>query len=402
MRPNRRIPCEAHSHESTRRHAIRFPLLAVLVIIAFSALPTGATVAAASTIEGLLVEPPVGDFGEVPLGTCFPITQEGCTFITFTLTNVGSSPIPFQQYGVGAPGTFLREEGQTCDFNLSPGESCQIGVGFAPPRLGLSTGALTVLNANLETIADIPLRVIGIPGSACAGAGATIVGTAGPDFITGTRFPDVIVGLGGDDKIKGLEGNDKICGNGGTDVLWAGEGNDAAFGGAGADLVHGGLGHDRPLSGGGGNDAVYGDDGLDRLWGNSGADLLHAGPGDDTLDGGADHDKCNGGLGDRRRLELRGTSLYPVSGTSSTSRPASLPALSADPPDRQRRTATPSANLPAVGRAESGEPFPRPVYPPTARLNACVEHRRIYREGWTRLSSWAFLIRVRNQAEPFS
>jgi len=50
----------------------------------------------------------------------------------------------------------------------------------------------------------------------CMHAVASIVGTAGDDFIVGTPAADVIATRAGDDVIRGLGGNDLICSGKGT------------------------------------------------------------------------------------------------------------------------------------------------------------------------------------------
>ncbi len=112
----------------------------------------------------------------------------------------------------------------------------------------------------------------------CAGAAATIVGTAGDDVIDGTAGVDVIVGGDGDDTINGLEGNDLICG------------------GAGDDQVDGVAGDDR-VSGDRGLDTLAGGDGDDRLDGTADDDFLTGGAGDDVLVGAAGNDELVGDAG---------------------------------------------------------------------------------------------------------
>ena len=87
----------------------------------------------------------------------------------------------------------------------------------------------------------------------CAGAPATVTGTAGKDKLKGTRKRDVIAGLGGNDVIKGLKGNDLICGGAGNDKLIGGPGKDTLRGDAGKDVLTGGPGKDK-LAGGKGRD----------------------------------------------------------------------------------------------------------------------------------------------------
>jgi Ca2+-binding RTX toxin-like protein len=109
----------------------------------------------------------------------------------------------------------------------------------------------------------------------CAGAAATIVGTAGDDVIDGTPGVDVIAGGDGDDTINGLDGNDLICG------------------GAGDDQVDGGAGDDR-VSGDRGLDTLAGGDGDDQLDGSLDDDFLTGGAGDDELVGAAGNDELVG------------------------------------------------------------------------------------------------------------
>jgi Ca2+-binding RTX toxin-like protein len=125
------------------------------------------------------------------------------------------------------------------------------------------------------------------PSLVCDGRVATIVGTAGPDFLVGTADDDVIVGR---------EGRDTILGGGGHDLICSGEGDDVVWGGPGADTVHGGDGADL-LSGGDGDDRLWGEAGDDRLGGGAGGDLLDGAEGGDVLSGHVDDDQLTGGPG---------------------------------------------------------------------------------------------------------
>lgn len=117
---------------------------------------------------------------------------------------------------------------------------------------------------------------------------ATIVGTAGDDFILGTPGNDIIFGLGGDDIILGAGGDDILCGGDGQDNLKGGDGDDFLFGGADYNW----------LTGDAGDDSVYGGDDGNELQGNLGADTLQGGNGPDTMYGGDDDDILAGGAGD--------------------------------------------------------------------------------------------------------
>ncbi len=162
---------------------------------------------------------------------------------------------------------------------------------------------------------------------------ATIVGTAGDDYLLVTSGDDIIFGLDGDDIIVGKGGNDILCGglgadsiqggsgedqidggagyntlqgNEGDDTIYGGDdgneiqggdGDDTLEGGAGVDTLYGGSGDDL-MRAGAGDDDVIGMDGDDRLFGDAGEDWLVGGEGNDCLDGGADDDRVNGQGGD--------------------------------------------------------------------------------------------------------
>ncbi len=155
---------------------------------------------------------------------------------------------------------------------------------------------------------------------------ATIIGTAGDDYLLGTQGDDIIFGLGGDDIILGKGGNDILCGGPGNDSILGGpgddevygeagynwlkgnDGDDTLFGGddgneiqgnAGADTVLGGLGADT-LYGGGDDDVLHGDGGDDDMYGNAGDDRLFGDDDNDRMYGGSGNDCLDGGNGDDR------------------------------------------------------------------------------------------------------
>lgn len=90
----------------------------------------------------------------------------------------------------------------------------------------------------------LQVRIPGSSSAACAGVGATIIGTDSPEVIRGTSGDDVIAGLGGDDRIRSGGGNDTVCAGGGNDRLAGGPGKDRLLGGGGNDRVSGGPGRD--------------------------------------------------------------------------------------------------------------------------------------------------------------
>ena len=74
-----------------------------------------------------------------------------------------------------------------------------------------------------------PTAASGRPAT-CDGDIATVVGTAGNDFLVGTAGRDVVAGLGGDDVLWGLDGDDVLCGGRGRNVLVGGSGDDRMLG----------------------------------------------------------------------------------------------------------------------------------------------------------------------------
>jgi uncharacterized repeat protein (TIGR01451 family) len=116
----------------------------------------------------------------------------------------------------------------------------------------------------------------------CHGRAATLVGTAGADFLAGTTGRDVIVARNGNDRIFSSAGNDLICAGRGADLVKSGGRPDRVLAGPGADRVFGRGGGD-VLRGGSGRDRLRGGRGADLLGGGSGADRCFGGPGGDTL-----------------------------------------------------------------------------------------------------------------------
>ena len=130
----------------------------------------------------------------------------------------------------------------------------------------------------------------------CAGRPATLVGTAGDDYLEGGARDDVIWGGGGNDRIEAGPGNDLVCAGPGNDVVYGERGDDTLLGGGGDDIVDGGNGSDT-ISGGPGDDRLLGGWGDDHLAGTDGNDMLYGGPGSDTLNGGPGADGFFGGDG---------------------------------------------------------------------------------------------------------
>lgn len=118
---------------------------------------------------------------------------------------------------------------------------------------------------------------------------ATIIGTAGVDFLVGTTTSDLILGEDADDTLLGEAGEDELYGNVGSDLILGRADNDLLNGGAGNDTVSGNEGNDK-LIGEDGNDSLYGDGGQDQISGGLGNDTLIGGVGPDTLTGGQGRD----------------------------------------------------------------------------------------------------------------
>ncbi len=116
---------------------------------------------------------------------------------------------------------------------------------------------------------------------------ATIIGTAGVDFLVGTTTSDLVLGEDADDTLLGEAGDDELYGNAGNDLILGRADNDLLNGGAGNDT---GFGNE-------GNDRLVGEEGADSLYGDAGQDQLSGGLGNDTLVGGAGADSLTGGQG---------------------------------------------------------------------------------------------------------
>jgi hypothetical protein len=117
-------------------------------------------------------------------------------------------------------------------FTYLPGED-YVGTDAFTYRAGDGT-----LQSDIATV-TITVR------AGCAGASATIAGTAKADRLIGTPGTDIIAGLGGNDVIVGAGSRDLLCGGSGADVLAGGAGDDDLSGGAGGpDTCSGDAGFD--------------------------------------------------------------------------------------------------------------------------------------------------------------
>jgi uncharacterized repeat protein (TIGR01451 family) len=167
------------------------------------------------------------------------------------------------------------------------GAPAQVTIVVVPRVAGTIRNTATVKGDQKDPVngnnkATATTRVLGAAG--CRGFTATVVGTAGADFLVGTPGPDVIVAFGGGDRIVGLAGRDLVCAGGGADRVGAGSAADRVFGGPGPDRLIGRGGPDL-LKGSGGADVLKGGPGSDRLRGGRGFDRCRPGPGLDSVRG---------------------------------------------------------------------------------------------------------------------
>ena len=105
------------------------------------------------------------------------------------------------------------------------------------------------------------------------GAGMSLSGNFGDNYLYGNVGDDVLNGGFGDDRVYADDGADSVGGGPGSDIL---------YGYGGADYLSGGDGDDF-LSGDDGEDTLTGDDGTDELRGGLGVDHLTGGGGADTF-----------------------------------------------------------------------------------------------------------------------
>lgn len=228
----------------------------------------------------------------------------------------------------------------------------------------------------------------------CGGQPATIIGTAGSDFLEGTSGNDVIFGAQGDDTIFGFGGDDIICAGQGNDVVIGGQGFDILFGAQGDDVLFAADGSseaDRKdvrgarIFGGAGDDLIVGSDrwdrmqggqGIDSLAGYEGRDWMRGGGDGDFLDGGANIDDMHGGNGaDRMRATTddivrgsNGNDLCELNGT-----PAMLLSCS-----ENSQAFAPARSLPVMPPTRSG--LDQAVDYQTTVLNE--RRRQSYGEIW--------------------
>lgn len=151
--------------------------LTVAGLVLSSAAPAGA--ARTYRIDGLKVSPSMGQFARIQIGTCNPETDQGCKIIYFTLRNVGKEPIYFGGFAIQTPTSDFGFANAIADddcgllplvevngqryLSLTPGDSCRVGVLFAPTSEGrLERRWEAFFDNQFEPILIVPLRGFGV------------------------------------------------------------------------------------------------------------------------------------------------------------------------------------------------------------------------------------------------
>lgn len=147
----------------------------LLVAAIFAVAVPSAAASSGYTIAGLKIQPAIGAFGAVPVGSCNLVTYAGCTFKTFTVKNVGSETIRIGGFAIADLDPLTAALGPSapgsgCDFlpvvdgywALSPDASCQITVAFSPTEKGLVRNELHIWYLDqAQPIAVVPLSGVG-------------------------------------------------------------------------------------------------------------------------------------------------------------------------------------------------------------------------------------------------
>jgi hypothetical protein len=144
------------------------------------------------------VSGPPGDFGEVVAGTQGPVVYLPVTATTATMiTTVALT-------GADAGEFALPDESNGCDGEtLAAGETCFLGIRFAPTAIG-GRSASAVLSDAVGTIGTVLLRGTGVPAPASGPVGPT--GPAGDPGATGPAGAGGAPGPKGDPGATGQQG----------------------------------------------------------------------------------------------------------------------------------------------------------------------------------------------------
>ncbi len=265
-----------------------------------------ATLTSGTSAGGAAAPKPSADLSVTTSDAPDPVKAEGALTYTLAVANAGpdtatnvvaTDKLPKDAAFVSAT---ADQGGCTADGGNHPTVTCALGamisgatpIGVkvhvnAPGKAGSISNAASVSsdvrdpkkpnNTDAETT-----TVVAPSKPQCAGATATIVGTAGADTLPGTGAVDIIAALAGNDTVGGAGSGDSVCAGGGADQVSSGPGGDTVLGGAGPDRLRGQSDGD-VLRGGGGPDVLRGGAGPDLLVGGPGADRCIGGPGRDRL-----------------------------------------------------------------------------------------------------------------------
>ena len=80
----------------------------LLIALIFATATQAAAASPGYTIAGLKIQPPIGVFGAVRIGSCDLVTFSGCDLRTFTVGNVGNRTIPIGGFGIADQSAHLR------------------------------------------------------------------------------------------------------------------------------------------------------------------------------------------------------------------------------------------------------------------------------------------------------
>jgi hypothetical protein len=108
---------------------------------------------------GVTVSPTVLDFGEVNLGQP--------QVLPVTITNNGTTPVTVPVDGIVGDGFTLVDPGGglipiTAPITIAPGETKVVDVAFAPVTLGLTPGAIEIVDGNDDIVEVVPVIGVGV------------------------------------------------------------------------------------------------------------------------------------------------------------------------------------------------------------------------------------------------
>jgi Glycine rich protein/Protein of unknown function (DUF1573) len=169
---------------------------------------SGPTVTSAPAGVTITYGTPTADLGTVPSSFGSVPVRGVSAQQTVTVTNHGAASLIVSgvQTGGTDPGDYLIADG--CGEPVAPGDSCQIGVRFAPRALGASAATLTI-DSNAPT-APAPVALSGTGTNASAGPTGPI-GAKGTTGATGPRGATGPVGPAGTIVCRSPEAAHSLC-----------------------------------------------------------------------------------------------------------------------------------------------------------------------------------------------